>query len=79
MIIYLNAELAIKYDVPAGAHRRKYLGQDQPLSICTCMNLLGAAIVGILLHSSIAHYFNIDSAIMTMINAKLIKTFGPYS
>src|SRR5699024_4926609 len=42
--------------------------------ICTCMNQLRSAIVGILIgHSSIAHYFNADSAIMTMINAKLDK------
>lgn len=78
MIIYLNGELATSNMMYlfAGAHRRK-LSWSKALTIifiCTCMNLLGAAIVGILIgHSSIAHYFNADSAIMTMINAKLDK------
>ena len=78
MIIYLNGELATSNMMYlfAGAHRRK-LSWSKALTIifiCTCMNLLGAAIVGILIgHSSIAHYFNTDSAIMTMINAKLDK------
>ena len=78
MIIYLNGELATSNMMYlfTGAHRRK-LSWSKALTIifiCTCMNLLGAAIVGILIgHSSIAHYFNADSAIMTMINAKLDK------
>ncbi|MFE0441705.1 formate/nitrite transporter family protein [Aerococcus sp. NPDC058936] len=78
MIIYLNGELATSNMMYlfAGAHRRK-LSWSKALTIifiCTCMNLLGAAIVGIIIgHSSIAHYFNADSAIMTMINAKFDK------
>lgn len=78
MIVYLNGELATSNMMYlfTGAHRRK-IPWSKALTIilvCTCMNLLGAAIVGILIgHSSIAHYFNADSAIMTMINAKLDK------
>lgn len=78
MIVYLNGELATSNMMYlfAGAHRRK-LSWSKALTIiviCTLMNLVGAAIVGILIgNSSAAHYFNGDSAIITVINAKLDK------
>lgn len=78
MIIYLNGELATSNMMYlfAGAHRRK-LSWSKALTIiviCTLMNLLGAALVGILIgNSSAAHNFNADSAIMTIINVKLDK------
>lgn len=78
MIIYLNGELATSNMMYlfTGAHRRN-LTWSKALTIiviCTLMNLLGAIIVGILIgNSSTAHYFNADSALMTVINAKLDK------
>lgn len=78
MIIYLNGELATSNMMYlfTGAHRRKVTWSKALtiIVICTLMNLLGAALVGILIgNSSAAHYFNADSAIMTVINAKLGK------
>ncbi|GMR70580.1 formate/nitrite transporter family protein [Aerococcus viridans] len=78
MIVYLNGELATSNMMYlfTGAHRRK-ISWSKALTIilvCTLMNLLGAMIVGILIgNSSAAQYFNGDSAIMTVINAKLNK------
>lgn len=78
MIVFLNGELATSnmMFLFTGAHRKK-VSWSKALTIivvCTLMNLLGAAFGGILFgYSSTAHYFNADSAIMTMINAKLDK------
>lgn len=78
MIVYLNGELATSNMMYlfTGAHRRK-ISWSKALTIilvCTLMNLLGAMIAGILIgNSSAAQYFNGDSAIITVINAKLNK------